>query len=202
MTVAAPGALRALRQFARPTASSAERCELCARDIAERHEHLVDLEDRRLVCSCAPCAWRFEGPGASLVRVPPRAEPVDLSVGEADWRGLGIPVAVAFFVRSSRTGEMVVVFPGPAGATEAPLDEARWAGLVARHPGVPALVPDVEALLVSRLDAAPGAFLVSVDRCYHLTGLLRRSWRGFAGGEQAWAEVASFFSSLGRAGGA
>ena len=49
------------------------------------------------------------------------------------------------------------------------------------------LEPDVEALLVQRPAAASfECFLVLIDACYELVGLVRMHWKGFDGGQEAW----------------
>jgi len=35
-----------------------------------------------------------------------------------------------------------------------------------------------------------------VDQCYRLVGILRRSGRGFSGGEEVWERIGQFFSEL------
>jgi hypothetical protein len=60
--------------------------------------------------------------------------------------------------------------------------------------------PDVEALLVRRGDSGRGgraeALLVPIDACYRLVGLVRRHWKGFDGGAEAWAVIDAFFAEL------
>jgi hypothetical protein len=60
------------------------------------------------------------------------------------------------------------------------------------------LEQDVEALLVNRTRGARDHWLVPVDRCYELVGLIRKGWKGFGGGPDVWAEVDSFFERLRR----
>jgi len=56
---------------------------------------------------------------------------------------------------------------------------------------------DVEALLVRRhRDARYDGFIVPVDVCYELTGLLRQKWRGIDGGDEARAALDELFASL------
>jgi hypothetical protein len=56
---------------------------------------------------------------------------------------------------------------------------------------------DVEALLVRRgRDASFECFLVPIDSCYELTGIVRRRWRGFDGGEEARRDIDGFFDAL------
>jgi hypothetical protein len=35
---------------------------------------------------------------------------------------------------------------------------------------------------------------VPIDACYELVGRMRRVWKGFDGGEEAWSEIESFFA--------
>jgi hypothetical protein len=55
---------------------------------------------------------------------------------------------------------------------------------------------DVEALLVNRLRAPGAAYVVPIDRCFHLVGLIRTRWRGLSGGTEAWKAVGQFFEEL------
>ncbi len=56
--------------------------------------------------------------------------------------------------------------------------------------------PEVEALLVNRIGAEHTHFLVPVDACFRLTGLIRMNWRGLSGGPDVWGAVARFFEEL------
>jgi hypothetical protein len=38
--------------------------------------------------------------------------------------------------------------------------------------------------------------LVPIDACYRLVGLVKRHWRGFDGGSEAWAAIDGYFASL------
>jgi len=58
------------------------------------------------------------------------------------------------------------------------------------------LEPDVEALLVNRVNGARDFYRVSIDECYKLVGLIRLNWRGLSGGTEVWAEIARFFVRL------
>jgi hypothetical protein len=59
---------------------------------------------------------------------------------------------------------------------------------------------DVEALLVNRVGAARGVkpeyFVVPIDECYKLVGLIRMHWRGLSGGTEVWREIGHFFKEL------
>ena len=58
--------------------------------------------------------------------------------------------------------------------------------------------PDVEALLVNRARGARGHWLVPIDDCYALVGLIRTRWRGLTGGKDVWEEIGRFFTTLDR----
>jgi len=45
-------------------------------------------------------------------------------------------------------------------------------------------------------DTATRCVLVPVDACYRLVGLVRRHWRGFDGGPEAWAHIDAFFDAV------
>jgi hypothetical protein len=73
-----------------------------------------------------------------------------------------------------------------------------WDELVVANPVLRELAPDVEALLLYRRrgESEFHSFLVPIDACYELTGRVRRYWKGFDGGEEAWREIETFFSKL------
>ena len=92
---------------------------------------------------------------------------------------------------------MVAVYPSPAGPLESPVDTAAWGALVTDNPVLGDLAPDVEALLVNRVNGADDAFRCSLDRCYHLIGLVRAHWTGMTGGPELWKAVEAYFARLG-----
>ena len=47
-------------KFARKRAP-AERCELCSAEAAPVHSHLLEPENRQILCACEPCALLFDG---------------------------------------------------------------------------------------------------------------------------------------------
>ena len=187
--------IAALRRFTGLGTVAAERCELCGIVIGERHEHLIAPGDQRVRCACAACGGRFDDAGGGLRRVVTRARPIAVELDDDEWSALGVPVAIAYFRRAA-SGQVGAYFPGPAGTTASPLDAGVWHALSALHPQLPELEPEVEALLMSRLPGTSGAYLVSIDLCFQLAGLLLARWRGLAGGEEARAAVTSFFSGL------
>jgi Family of unknown function (DUF5947) len=183
-----------------------ERCELCSRALDEGHPHLVDSAARRILCCCEPCALLFDGrPGARYGRI--AREPAFLegfAIDDAVWNSLSIPINLAFFFFSSAARKTIAMFPSPAGATESELPEQAWKDIADRCPRLQQLRPDIEAVLVNRLGRSRESYLVPIDLCYELTGLIRKHWTGFSGGESVWREVDAFFDRLrcqcGRAG--
>jgi hypothetical protein len=198
---ATPGAGVALRPADQPagTDRTEERCEFCAAAVAAGHGHVADLESSSLMCACRPCYLLFthSGGGRARYRAVPdryRSDPGHpLTV--AEWDALEIPVGLAFFLRSSASGDTTAFYPSPAGATECRLDLVAWARIAAGHPLLGAAAADVEAILISRGEQGQGgvqAFLIPIDACYELAGRMRLLWRGFDGGAEARDAVASF----------
>jgi hypothetical protein len=184
-----------------------ERCEMCAVPIGEEHGHVANLEDRRILCTCRPCTLLFTHEGAGSERRDDAGSPIrrfravperyrydpDFAMSEGDWDELAIPVRMAFFFRNSGIGRTVAFYPSPGGATESELPLDAWVRVLAANPTVADAEPDVEALLVDR---DSGAYLVPIDACYELVGLVRLHWKGFDGGEEAWARIEAFFAVL------
>ena len=54
----------------------------------------------------------------------------------------------------------------------------------------------MEALLVNRTRRRRESWIVPVDRCYELVGLVRTYWSGFTGGDEVWQALDEFFDSL------
>ena len=60
---------------------------------------------------------------------------------------------------------------------------------------------DVEGLLVNRLGYSRGYstaeyYLLPIDECYKLVGLIRMHWKGLSGGAEVWKELGEFFASV------
>jgi hypothetical protein len=115
---------------------------------------------------------------------------------ERGWDALRIPVEMAFFFASSAAGRVVALYPSPAGATESLLELEAWSELAAANPVLAQIEPDVEALLVSRARGMSEHWLVPIDDCYELVGILRSGWRGLSGGQEVWDEIERFFDDL------
>ena len=93
---------------------------------------------------------------------------------------------------------MIAYYPSPAGCTESLLDFEAWNDIVQNNPRLDRLQPDVEALLVNRTRGRRDYFIAPIDQCYKLTGLIRRRWRGFSGGDEVWQEIERFFERFPR----
>ena len=175
-----------------------ERCALCATEVPDEHGHLADLDTSRLQCACRACYLLFTSPDAGRGRyraVPDRYLTDPRHPIRADeWDELQVPVGLAFFLRSSRQGEITGFYPSPAGATECRLDLTAWDRLAQEHPLLHAAEPDVEAVLFTK--QGPDCFVVPIDACYELAGQIRLHWRGFDGGTEAREAIASFLDSV------
>jgi hypothetical protein len=192
----------ALRQFARKR-KPVERCELCSQELARQHPHLIELAARRMVCACNACALLFDGrTGAKYKRVSRRVLSLnDFHLSDGQWDGLMIPINMAFFFNSSTENRIVVLYPSPAGAVESLLPLEAWGEIVRDNPALGGMETDVEALLVnrvgrSRADVPAEYYLVPIDECYKLVGLIRAHWRGLSGGTEVWQEIGRFFADL------
>lgn len=195
------GALSRYLRAPAPARAAGERCELCSVALESAHSHLVDVKERRLLCACRPCYLLFTPHGAAQGRykaVGDRcirfAEPV---FSDEQWDRLGIPINLAFFFFNSGAGNMVAFYPGPAGAAESLLPLDVWEEVASAQEPLAGLQADVEALLVyRRKDGDDASFIVPIDACYELVGLMRSFWKGFDGGESAWRAIDDFFERL------
>lgn len=180
------------------------RCELCGGPLAGTHRHVVELGQHGVQCVCHACGILFaRGAGSRFRTIPDRVRIASsFGLSPARWAELGIPVALAFCYRDSLRGAGVVCYPGPAGVTDAALEPSVWDAICDATPLAADLEPDVEALIVrgGRGVTALSCYLVPISTAYDLVGRLRRSWQGFSGGEQADAELESFFAELERRG--
>ncbi|MFJ3203211.1 DUF5947 family protein [Streptomyces sp. NPDC086989] len=192
-----------MRRFTGPRPPRRECCELCGVGVPEDgHRHLVELDQRALVCACTACALLFDRPGATTGRyraVPDRylVDP-EHRLDDGAWEQLQIPVGVAFFFRNAALDRLVALYPSPAGATESELDPATWQDVLGGGALAALLEPDVEALLLRRTEGRTECYLVPIDICYELVGRMRLLWQGFDGGAEARAALNAFFAQVER----
>jgi hypothetical protein len=108
---------------------------------------------------------------------------------------------MAFFLKNSLENRVIALYPSPAGATESLLELESWNDIVAHNPVLNGMEVDVEGLLVNRLGysrgySAPEYYLLPIDECYKLVGLIRMHWKGLSGGTEVWRELGEFFTGL------
>jgi hypothetical protein len=194
-----------LRQFVRRRRGQVEQCEMCSAELRAEHAHLIDLVQRRLHCTCDACAMLFSGQAGTKYRRVPRDIRLlaDFQMSDAGWDSLLIPINLAFFFRNSIDSRVSALYPSPAGATESLLPLESWTSIVQSNPVLQQMEPDVEALLVNRVGSTRGVsaaeyYIVPIDACYKLVGLIRLHWRGLSGGTEVWREIGSFFGELRR----
>ena len=114
--------------------------------------------------------------------------PTDVFVGDAvdvPWEQLRLPVDIAFFFTARATGRPTT--RRPTGPTESLLPVVR---------STCSLDDDVQALLVNRVRGARRQWIVPIDDCYELVGLIRMHWRGFTGGAEMWARAGQVLDGL------
>lgn len=178
------------------------RCDFCAAPIPDEHRHLLEVAAREVRCTCRPCALLFDREAASEGRfrlIPERRlRLAEFHLPEEAWKRLGIPVGLAYLVPDAPSGRVLAWYPGPAGAIEAEVDPACWNDVRDRNPLAGTLETDVEALLVYRVRDARQYYILPIDDCFSLVGLIRRRWRGMSGGTEVWEEVARYFEALER----
>jgi len=195
------GSFAALRRLAKKK-SAVEQCEMCSEPLATEHQHLIQPDERKIICACDACALLFTTQeGTKLRRVPRTSRYLPgFRLSEAQWNGLMIPIELVFFFRNSVSDRIVALYPSPAGATESLLSMNLWDEISGENPVVAEMMPDVEALLVNRVGVnrgvAPAYYIAPIDKCYELVGLIRSHWHGLAGGTAVWREIAGFFARL------
>lgn len=205
MTGPARSGIASLRRLAappQPAADSAaeERCEFCAAGIGERHGHVADVAEHRLMCVCRPCYLLFAPRGSGGGRYRGVGEDVrrvgDLDLDDARWDSLRVPVDLVFFFRQTGADHLLAFYPGPGGATESELDLTAWSDIATANPVLEELEDDVEAALLRRREDVYSCHLVPIDLCYELVGVVRRRWTGLGGGPEVWREIDAFFAGL------
>jgi hypothetical protein len=193
-----------LRQFARRRNQPVERCEMCSAPLAPEHQHLLEPMNRRIACACDACAILFNTQGETKYkRVPRRIRFLpDFQLTDSQWNGLMMPINMAFFFKSTpHDGRVIAMYPSPAGATESLLTLDTWDDIAQNNLVLDRMEADVEALLVNRIGHSRGLtdpehYIVPIDECYKLVGLIRQHWSGLAGGAEVWRQIAEFFADL------
>jgi len=189
----------ALRRFVQ-NRSPREQCEVCSRDLERDHPHLFEPSSRQLICACSACLVSVgDRAGTPYRRIPHLVRVLpNFQLSDQQWDSLLIPVGMAFFFYNTPAEKMLAFYPSPAGATESLLALETWAKIEQANPALKTMEPDVEALLVNRVQEPAQYYLTPIDRCYQLVGLIRTHWRGLSGGTEVWQEIERFFAGLKR----
>ena len=156
----------------------AEQCEMCAAPLAGEQRHLLDLAHHTFLSICTACALAFgpRGANAGLYRLIPtrRLALLDFQATDELWAG---PVTMICLLRNSETGSVLAVYLDPSGVRESVFDLDCWKTLRTANPLLESLEPDVEALLLQRVGPAPASYIVPIDTCARLIGLLKNRQR-------------------------
>jgi hypothetical protein len=182
------------------TKAAQEHCDMCSEPIPPEHRHLLEVSTREMMCVCRPCSILFDREAASEGKyrlIPDRRLFLeDFKMSDVQWESLRVPVDMAFFFYSTPAERVVAFYPSPMGPTESLLKLNAWEELERCNPVLGGMERDVEALLVNRVRGAREHFLVPMDECYSLVGLIRMHWRGLSGGREVWEKIGRFFEEL------
>jgi len=186
-----------MRKFAIPAPEAPEeRCHFCGTLLSPDHRHLVDLSTMRFACSCEVCLILQSEKGTYQTLPQRYLQLEDFQMSDTLWSDFLIPVNMTFFVKSRVKHGTVAFYPAPTGATESKLKMEAWDSLVLQNPILDTLLPDLEALLVNRLQNEGLYFIVPVDSCYRLIGMIRLAWQGLFGGKEVSDIINRFFEEL------
>jgi hypothetical protein len=185
-----------LRQFGQ-NRRTVELCGFCAAELPENHEHLLEIATRKMECVCRGCAILFTNQGQKYQRVPRRIRFFeDFRLTDLQWEALSIPIGMAFLFFSSRDKKVVALYPSPGGPVESLLPLESWEEIVNDNPQLHDMKADVEGLLIHRIGSARDYYLVPIDECFKLIGIIRTHWKGISGGHTVWEHVGNFLSTL------
>ncbi|MEO6221198.1 MAG: DUF5947 family protein [Ginsengibacter sp.] len=186
-----------LRKIAFPIPEKEEEhCNFCNTILPPEHRHLADISVMRFLCTCDMCMI-VQAVRGNYKPLPQRyLELTDFKMSDELWSDFLIPVNMAFFVLKSHQDGAVAFYPAPTGATESKLKMEPWDEMKQLNPVLNDLLPDLEALLMNRLDSTNKYFIVPIDSCYKLIGMIRTSWKGIHGGSEVNDIINKFFVGL------
>jgi len=148
-----------------------EKCEVCGRPLSDEHRHLLELDERRILCACEPCIAMKSGL-ESYCPVGTRTLWLDdFQFSDELWAAFQLPVGLAFFLRSTGTNTVVALYPI--------LND---------------LEADAEAFVVNRISGEHQHAIVPIDECYRLVGVIKSTWEGISGGNAISNAVPKFFT--------
>jgi Family of unknown function (DUF5947) len=178
-------------------AAPAESCDFCRAALTEAHQHLIEPSTRRLECVCDACAILFSGQKQKYRRIPRRLRFLpEFRMTDEQWDGMMIPIGIAFLFRQSASDKMTAVYPSPAGPVESLLPLEAWMDIENDNPEVRSMEADVESLLVYRVGTAREHYIIPIDECFKLVGIIRMKWKGLSGGMIVWQEIGKFLNGL------
>ena len=169
-------------------------CDLCGTSMPEDHRHLLELEERRIVCVCESC-WALRS-GEAQYCPPARGSSCSTtstcptSCGRGCASRSAWPSSFARTTASWRSTRAPPARPSPSSELEA------WDELVGRNGVVGDIERDSEALVVDKLNDGIQAAIVPTDEAYRMVGLVKANWQGISGGQGVPAAVAGFFDEL------
>ncbi|MEP7252457.1 MAG: DUF5947 family protein [Ginsengibacter sp.] len=179
-----------------PPQDEKEHCNFCNAELPADHRHLVDINAMRFMCTCDMCMI-MQAVKGNYKPLPQRSlELTDFKLSDELWSDFLIPVNMAFFVMKTNQSGAVAFYPAPTGATESKLKMEPWTEMQQLNPLLNDIVPDLEALLINRLDSTNKYFIVPIDSCYKLIGMIRTSWKGIHGGSEVTDIINKFFVEL------
>lgn len=179
-----------------PPQDEKEHCNFCNAELPADHRHLVDINAMRFMCTCDMCMI-MQAVKGNYKPLPQRSlELTDFKLSDELWSDFLIPVNMAFFVIKTNQSGAVAFYPAPTGATESKLKMEPWTEMQQLNPLLNDIVPDLEALLINRLDSTNKYFIVPIDSCYKLIGMIRTSWKGIHGGSEVTDIINKFFVEL------
>ena len=134
--------------------------------------------------------------GTKYKRVPRRVLALaDFHLTDGQWESLMVPISMAFFFRSTPDARVVAFYPSPAGATESQLAARHLEGYRRCQSSPDRTWKPMSKLFSSTAwdmfagFAAPEYYVLPIDECYKLVGLIRANWRGLSGGTEVWQEI-------------
>ena len=159
---------------------------------------------RELLCACRACSILFDRRGRERGPLPARRRPPAAPRRlRARRRRRGRSCGCRSRSRSSSTaaptGACRRFYPSPMGPTESLLG-ARGVGGSSRPPTRcwRRWRPTSRRCWSTARAARARHWLVPIDECYALVGLIRTRWRGLTGGAEVWEEIGAFFDELDR----
>jgi len=178
------------------TTEAEEHCDFCSKSIPPNHRHFADLNNMKFMCACEVCTV-MQAEKGEFHPLPQRYEFIDdLEMPETMWAQLKIPVNMAFIVYNSDREQPIAFYPSPAGSMESELRLDSWESLKNDNPALKNLAPDLEGFMINRLDKPHEHFIVPIDCCYELIGLIRMHWQGMHGGDEMRNAVRDYFKHL------